>query len=383
MDTSEARKEIAPGVFMEPTAWAARVGAALRATREAQGISLRGLAKESNGRLDRGQLKAIEEGRHPLVDGLTSLLETLYELDLDSVFPVRVPLRVSLRDAELYAGGATKQLANRSDLVEDVLLSYIELIWAVRGVPNRPFTLRRPDVETLAETLSMKEEHVIAALAELMQCSKRDARKLFGVLRSRKLVVPVMAVVMLGIGVGASAKTQSLSTSGLSSHAGSAGIEYVAPLDDPNGGSPFAGLGALEGGDGGGDAPTAGDAEGPSSSHFTTGLAGESLVAGAFASGNDAGPLVFTVDGDGGIVSVAHGPSGDPGATAEDAEKPFLPAHDLSGGGSDDVGAGSGTQHPSGGGSGVADVGDAAGGDGDAGRSAPEADGHAPSAGNG
>jgi hypothetical protein len=138
----------------------------------------------------------------PAGDLLTKMLADLYEVDLAAVVPPRTGLEIDLDAGILRAGGASRRFALADDVVHAALVAYLELVWAMRGTSREVVPLRRHDMHVLGEVLDLDEDAVVSALADLMQCSKSDARRLLVVLRRRPFLVPASAALVAGLALG-------------------------------------------------------------------------------------------------------------------------------------------------------------------------------------
>jgi hypothetical protein len=202
--------ELGHGVRLEPQGWAPRLGRALHQTRITREVSLRELARESNGRFTTRDLRQFEQGARPAGELLSSLLADLYQLELDEIVPERTALDVDLGAGVISTGGATVRLAPVPDTVQATLRAYLDLVWALRGVKGGQVALRTNDVLVLADVLALDEDVVVDGLAELMQCSRGEARRLVAALRRHTVIVPVSALLALGAGAGLSSTVSGL-----------------------------------------------------------------------------------------------------------------------------------------------------------------------------
>jgi transcriptional regulator with XRE-family HTH domain len=193
------------GVVLEPQGWAPRLGRALWEARKARHASLRDLARQSGGRFTARELHQFERGLRPAGDLLSKMLADLYEIDLVTIAPPRAGLEIDLDTHLLRTGGATRSFTVENDIVQSALVAYLELVWALRGTDRTVVPLRRDDVHVLADVLELDEELVVATLAELMQCSREDAKRLLAILRRRTLLVPVTAAAVAGLVIGIAA----------------------------------------------------------------------------------------------------------------------------------------------------------------------------------
>ena len=207
---STAAIELGHGVRLEPQGWAPRLGRALHQTRTTRDVSLRALARESNGRFTTRDLRQFERGARPAGQLLSSLLADLYQLELEEIVPERTALDVDLGAGVISTGGATVRLAPVPDTVQATLRAYLDLVWALRGVKGGQVALRTNDVLVLADVLALDEDVVVEGLAELMQCSRGEARRLVATLRRHTVIVPVSALLALGAGAGLSSTVSGL-----------------------------------------------------------------------------------------------------------------------------------------------------------------------------
>ncbi len=288
---SNATYGLANGVVLEPQGWAGRLGRTLHTARTERHVSLRALAKDSGGRFTVRDLKEFERGSRPAGDLLSRLLTDLYEVELDGVIPERTSLDVDLSAGLIVAGGASSRFTLDQDPVNATLTAYLELVWALRGVPGGRVTLRKEDVLVLADVLALDEDVVVDGLAELMQCSREDARKLLAILRRRAVVVPASVLMMLGVSTAFSSTLTGLIFPG-DADAGSVAA-LVQPVVDPplpgssgggdlspasfGGAEPPLRLGPSDGGDHGDDSASSGSD--PAKSEAGNGNA-ESVLAG-------------------------------------------------------------------------------------------------------
>jgi Ca2+-binding RTX toxin-like protein len=202
--SATAALELSHGVRIEPESWPSRLGRALQAARTGRDVSLRDLARESGGRFTAHDLRTFEKGARPTGELLSRLLADLYEIDLECVVPPRASLDVDLAEGLIVSGGATKRFEPTGDHVQAALTAYLELVWALRRVPGGRVRLRKDDVLVLAGVLAIDEDVVVESLAELMQCSREDARKLLAILRRRTVVVPASVLLLVGTGTAVS-----------------------------------------------------------------------------------------------------------------------------------------------------------------------------------
>ncbi len=221
--------QIGRGVRLERHGWAARLGRALRQTRTTRDVSLRALAHESNGRFTARDLRDFERGARPAGVLLSQLLTDLYQVELDEVLPGRTTLDVDLAAGVVSSGGATARLKPMPDTVQATLTAYLDLVWALRGVKGGPVSLRTNDVLVLADVLALDEDVVIDGLAELMQSSREDARRIVAILRKRTVLVPIL--VTLGVGTAFSSTVSGLLFP--SSAGAEATTSYVGPVLEP------------------------------------------------------------------------------------------------------------------------------------------------------
>ncbi|MDH5334555.1 MAG: hypothetical protein OEW65_11780, partial [Thermoleophilia bacterium] len=194
--------ELRHGVVLDPDGWAARFGSALRDARCARDESLRALARESGGRFTARDLRRYERGLRPVGDRLSPLLADLYEVELGEIARPDMSLEVDLDAQVVRAGGATRAFTPEGDVAHSALAAYLDLVRAMRGTGRTNVSLRRGDVEVLGAVLALDEERVAERLAELMQVSRNDARRLLLQLRQRPLVVPATVAALVGVTAG-------------------------------------------------------------------------------------------------------------------------------------------------------------------------------------
>lgn len=193
--------EIAPGVQLDPEGWAARLGRALQAARQQHAMTLDDVARRSDGRFTKRDLRAFERGERPAGSTLSELLAGLYAIDLAGLAPPRRDLVVDLDAGVVTAGGALRRLSGTADPAADLLQSYLDLVRGTRGAGQSRVSLRADDIAVLSAALDLDEEAVVAALVELMECTKEEARRLLAFLRSGRVAVPLAVVVAVGVGL--------------------------------------------------------------------------------------------------------------------------------------------------------------------------------------
>ena len=94
-------------------------------------------------------------------------------------------------DGDLLIAGDLTAIAS-SDLPHDILRAYLKLIRRARGEwRRRSLSLRRVDVEALAEYLEWTEDQVISHLADLMGVTSRQRAAMLGMLATGASLVMV------------------------------------------------------------------------------------------------------------------------------------------------------------------------------------------------
>jgi Helix-turn-helix domain len=180
-------------------AW--RLGALLRSAREASGRDEIDLAADSD-RFSADELRAIEQGELTLDDDEIDALVGLYGVERDVLVPDRHELVVDLDHLELAAAGHTQALAGTAPTAEEVLGTYLTLVYTLRAAePGTPVRLRQADVDVLARALALAVPEVEQRLEGLMADPERVVlHQRSKLLRARVLVPAAGVLVALCIG---------------------------------------------------------------------------------------------------------------------------------------------------------------------------------------
>ncbi|MCU1393993.1 MAG: hypothetical protein JWM34_2421 [Ilumatobacteraceae bacterium] len=154
-----------PTIDITSEAFALRLANLLRATRLEHGLSFRALARMSEGRFTREQIREFEEGTITLDEELVDAIAGLYAADLGTILPSRLP--VSINAGVISAGGVDASFAAKN--ATSLLTAYLRLIRTMRRQKKAPMiALRREDIEVLAEYLDESGETIVDRLTALM-----------------------------------------------------------------------------------------------------------------------------------------------------------------------------------------------------------------------
>ena len=152
-------------IDIESDVFALRLANLLRATRTTNGGTYRGLARASDGRFTREQLRQLEEGTAPVDEEVVELVSALYGADLGTILPNRLP--VSIASGVISAGGVRASFVATN--ATSLLTAYLRLIRSMRRQKKAPMiALRREDIEVLAEYLHEPGETIVDRLTALM-----------------------------------------------------------------------------------------------------------------------------------------------------------------------------------------------------------------------
>ncbi|MCU0274209.1 MAG: helix-turn-helix domain-containing protein [Acidimicrobiales bacterium] len=173
-----------------------RLGRLLRSRRETAGRSLGDLAAQGPG-VSVALLEDIEAGRVDLSEAELARIAPLYEVDLAHVLPQRMQLVIDLDAGRLSVTGADASgVLLPGEEAEQVLVRYLALLYALRGMPvGTPLPLRRLDLDVLADALALRTDEVHDRLRDLMLQSDDRVRQSARGLR-RRLVVPLAGILV-------------------------------------------------------------------------------------------------------------------------------------------------------------------------------------------
>lgn len=208
--------EVHGGTTIDTTseAFARRLGNLLIATRERRNISPRALVRASGNRFSRFDLKAIEAGTMRLDDSLIEEVTELYQADLGSILPLRLPVVVG--PGIITAGGVSTVFVPEDST--SLLRSYLLLVRSMRRQKKAPAVdLRREDVDVLATYLGETGESVIMRLGALMGATRTQRTAMASLFASGAVVIGL-------VGSVAAAGGGSVPSSGAATGAGSTTI---------------------------------------------------------------------------------------------------------------------------------------------------------------
>jgi hypothetical protein len=141
-------------------------------------------------------LAFIEAGERALTDLDVDDLLTVYGVDASSLVPERSQLVVDLDDRVLQAGPARRPMAAHTPTADEVLATYLSLVYALRHAqPGSPLTLRDADLAVLSLALELSETDIERRLHELMVDGDGTLDQGVSRLRSR-LLLPVVGVIV-------------------------------------------------------------------------------------------------------------------------------------------------------------------------------------------
>lgn len=202
---------------IDTEAFSRRLANLLVATREQRGESLRHLAKMSDGRFSRADLKQLEAGATVAKEETVERVAELYRADLGAILPTRLP--VSVGEGELTAGGVSMPFVPHDPT--SLLTSYLRLVRSMRRQTKAPAVdLRREDIEVLAVYLEEPGEMIIDRLAALMGSTR--------VQRSAMAALFASGAVVIGL-VGAAAATAPDTTVNSTVVSANGSLELVVP----------------------------------------------------------------------------------------------------------------------------------------------------------
>jgi transcriptional regulator with XRE-family HTH domain len=159
-----------------------RLGFLLRSARQAASLSHRKAAKRSaiSGR----RLKRIEKGGEQVDRPIIDALLDAYEIDVHQLIPPRRSIGIDGASLSLEEGGVRGHAA-RSAERDDLLHGYLTMIAAARNDGTiDSLSLRKSDVEALANALGNDDQTVTDRIAELLGCDEKEASALSFLMRS-------------------------------------------------------------------------------------------------------------------------------------------------------------------------------------------------------
>jgi hypothetical protein len=178
-----------------------RLGALLRDERVARGRTVDELAPASP--FSGTELAAIEAGDRDLTDAELSAVLQAYGVGADELVPERAKLVIDLDEQVLSAGGAARALAGEAPTADEVLASYLSLVYTLRhATPGTRIVLRDADIDVLARALDLAQTAVSERLHVLMAEPGGEVQRRSRLLRGRVLV-PLAGVVVAATAIGA------------------------------------------------------------------------------------------------------------------------------------------------------------------------------------
>jgi len=182
---------------------AKRMAALLGEHRHRNGLSLRSVARSSDGRYTTRDLRRIESGRTTLSPEDTTELAELYGIDLATALPERVPIEIRPFGV-LSTNGVARSFTPGDDT--SLMTAYIDLIRAVRDDDTtRLLDLRRSDIDLLAKHLAIPGDLIVERLAGLMGATLVQRRTMARMFVAGALVITLGAA---GAAVDATADTE-------------------------------------------------------------------------------------------------------------------------------------------------------------------------------
>lgn len=148
-------------------------------------------------------LLEIEAGDRVLSDReLTEILH-VYHVEAEDLVPSRTKLVIDLAERTVAAGGELRTLAGRAPTADEVLASYLSLVYALRRVtPGSDLVLRDADLDVLARALELTKPAVAERLHRLIREPAGELQRRSRLLRGRVLV-PMAGVLVAATAVGA------------------------------------------------------------------------------------------------------------------------------------------------------------------------------------
>ena len=191
-----------------------RLGHLLQRQREQGGRTVDQVAAGSS-TWSASDLLEIERGDASLTDGDILAVVELYGVDPDELLPGRHELVVDLDQRELAAAGHTQPLAGAAPTADEVLASYLSLVYTLRSsAPGTPLSLRQGDLDVLARALALATPEVEHRLRHLMADPAAEVRRRASLLRARVLVPAAGVLVAVCVGGALVVSSHSSSTSG-------------------------------------------------------------------------------------------------------------------------------------------------------------------------
>ena len=164
---------------------AERLGALLRSARKRRGLSRKEAAAAAG--TTPGKLRRYERGEKPVPAGVCAQLAECYGEDLTAHVPLRMPPQIT--DRSVVIGDMHRPVGPNP---EDVIAGYVDIVHRLRdSEPGDPLALRSADIFALAGALGADRDEIEARIAEVLGCTRTEARRLHGELLRRKVILPV------------------------------------------------------------------------------------------------------------------------------------------------------------------------------------------------
>lgn len=177
-----------------------RLGALLRATRQQRAVTLADVAERSP--FSPGELAGVEAGERSLTEAEVGEVLRAYGIDESTLVPQRGELVVDLSDHRLAAGGQVRTLAGEAPTADEVLATYLSLVYTLRhAAPGTPLVLREADLAVLSRALELARPEVERRLHDLMVDADGAVRERVRGLRSR-LLLPAIGVALAATAAG-------------------------------------------------------------------------------------------------------------------------------------------------------------------------------------
>jgi hypothetical protein len=171
-------------------AFARRLGNLLAHHRRESGLSLGAVARRSNGRFNRRQLRRFEAALGQLDAVTASALAALYGADIESILPVRTDIAIDPGGGTISAGGV--HAAYEAGDPRSLLETYLRLVRRLRDQErHEAVDLRREDIEGLAAYLGATGESVVEQLGALMGATRTQRRAMAGMFLAGALIITV------------------------------------------------------------------------------------------------------------------------------------------------------------------------------------------------
>jgi transcriptional regulator with XRE-family HTH domain len=162
-----------------------RLGALLRSARKRRGMSRKQAAAAAG--TTAGKLRSYERGDKTVPAGVCAQLAECYGDDLTAHVPLRMPPQIA--DRQLQIGDTRVPVGSNP---HDVLAGYVDIVHRLRdSEPGDPLALRSVDIIALAGALGVDRDEIETRIAEVLGCTRAEARRLHGELLRRKVILPV------------------------------------------------------------------------------------------------------------------------------------------------------------------------------------------------